>query len=41
LPSSPEIARLIKGENIKIDKRMIKAKDLTYKEKGKKNKFYF
>jgi ribonuclease Z len=36
IPSSPIIADLAKGKDIKISGKTIKAKDVTYKEKGKK-----
>ncbi|MBD3252397.1 ribonuclease Z [Candidatus Pacearchaeota archaeon] len=39
LPGSSEIAKLKKGKNIKINKKTIKYKDLTYPEKGRKISF--
>lgn len=36
IPSSPLIGELQKGKDIKINNKTIKAKNLTYKEKGKK-----
>lgn len=36
LPSSPLIKEIQKGKDIKINGKTIKARDLTYKEKGKK-----
>jgi len=36
LPSSPLIGELQKGKDIKFNKKTIKSKDVTYKEKGKK-----
>ncbi len=36
IPSSPLIGELQKGKNIKVNGKIIKATDLTYKEKGKK-----
>ncbi|MFA5856912.1 MAG: ribonuclease Z [Candidatus Pacearchaeota archaeon] len=41
LPNSPEIKKLIEGKNIKIDKKLIKYKELTFKEKGRKISFIF
>ncbi len=39
LPSIPEIANLTRGKDIKVNNKIIKSKDLTYKEKGKKISF--
>jgi len=36
IPNSPQIARLKEGKGIKINGKMIKAKELTYVEKGRK-----
>lgn len=41
LPSIPEIAKLTEGKNIKINGKTIKAKDLTYLQKGRKISFIF
>lgn len=39
LENSPELAKLAQGKDITIDKKKIKAKDLTYLEKGRKITF--
>lgn len=41
LPNIPEIAKLTLGKDIKINNKIIKSKDLTYKQKGKKISFIF
>ena len=39
LPNIPEIANLTKGKDIKINNRIIKSKELTYLQKGRKISF--
>ena len=39
--SNPELGKLAKGIDIKINNKIIKYKDLTYKQKGKKISFIF
>ncbi len=41
LPNTLELAKLTLGKNIKINNKTIKAKDLTYLQKGKKISFIF
>jgi ribonuclease Z len=41
IKSSPELAKIVHGKNIKVNGKVIKYKDLTYLEKGKKIGFVF
>ncbi|MDP2926432.1 MAG: ribonuclease Z [Nanoarchaeota archaeon] len=41
IPNTPEITKILKGKSIKINNKIIKPKDLLYKEKGKKISFIF
>lgn len=39
IPNIPEIGNLTKGKDIKINNKIIRSKDLTYRQKGKKISF--
>lgn len=41
IPNIPQMAELSKGKNIKFNGKIIRAKDLTYVQKGKKISFIF
>jgi len=41
IPNTPEIKKLLKGKDIKINNITLKAKELTYLQKGKKISFIF
>lgn len=41
LPNIPDLGKLVEGKNIKYNNKLIKSRDLTYKQTGKKISFIF